>query len=126
MPYAVPYATDTLRIPNAMIPGNETSDNPVEFDIAPAWGPDLARLRSVVSAADALSRDTGDNGSWTPAVQDATIKGFEVGAPAFANIILAIRGLTIPVQMALRAGVLPTIQPGMAADAQIPIMSGVD
>ncbi len=105
MAFHVQYSGETFRPVNDQIPDNETSDNPVEFDIVPAWGPDLARVKSIVYAAAGLVQDK----DWTPETQRAVIAAFETGAPAFLNTVTAIRGLTVPAAMALRAGVIDTL-----------------
>jgi hypothetical protein len=115
--FEVPYAGGTARIPNALIPGNEESNAPVEFDITPAWGPDMARLRSVLEASLSISGP-----SWDPATQDVVIKAFETGAGAFVNTVAGIRNLSIPKAMALRAGIL--VDPKGPADLKVPIVTG--
>lgn len=105
MAYHVPYARETFRPVNDMLPGNETADNPVEFDIVPAWGADLARIKSIVFASAGLVNEF----DWSPETQRAVIAAFESGAPAFQNTITAIRGLSIPAIMAVRAGLLPEL-----------------
>lgn len=120
MAFTAPYQTDTVRIPNQLIPGNETSDSPVEFDIAPAWGPDLARLKSLVVACSGLIQDQ----DWSPRMQEAVIKGFETGAPAFVNTVTAIRNLAVPMRMALRAGILGSPPKGTTPDSPVPITTG--
>lgn len=124
MAFHVPYATDKQKIPNGLIAGNEAADNPVEFDISPAWGADLARLKSVVIALTGVADERDLSvGNWTPAMQEAVIKAFETGAPAFINTVTAIRGLTIPVPMALRAGIIPAVPPSGPATL-VPITTG--
>ena len=105
MAYQVPYTRDTFRIPNTVIPGNEQSDNPVEFDLAPAWGSDMARIRSMIQATVGLVTENG----WTPEIQDSVLKSFDTGAGAFVNTVEAIRGLTIPAAAAVRAGLLDKV-----------------
>lgn len=102
MAYHVPYETDTVFPPNDLLAGNETSDSRVEFDIVPAWGSDLARIKSVVYAASGLAqwRD------WTQQMQESVIAAFDSGAPAFQNTVIAIRNLSVPSSMAKRAGLI--------------------
>lgn len=130
MSHQIPYHRDTFRPLSDLVPGNETSDNPVEFDLAPAGGGDLARLKSVVFATTGLVQD----GSWTPEVQEAVIRAFETGAPAFVNTVESIRGLTIPAALALRVGIIQElpkhVPPGKAQvepnpEAPIPVVSGL-
>jgi hypothetical protein len=105
MAYHVPYARDTFKPTNDMIEGNETADNPVEFDIVPAWGGDLQRIKAIVYSAIGLVQST----DWTPEVQRAIAQSCDFGAAAFINTVTAIRGLTIPAVMALRAGLIPEL-----------------
>ena len=89
MAVTVPYSEDTVTIPSYLLDGNESSDDPLQFDIAPAWGPDAARMRSITTAIEPLS-DT--NGRWSPAAQEATVQGFELGLPGFIQPVQAARG----------------------------------
>ena len=41
---------DTFRPVNDLVPGNATADRPLEFDLVPAWGADLARVIGCVEA----------------------------------------------------------------------------
>lgn len=96
--HTIPYSSGKVRIPDSLIAGNEQSDNPVEFDIAPAWGPDLARLRSVIECAAVIEQN------WAPEQQDVILKAFETSRGAFVNTVTAVRGLVVPAAMAKRAG----------------------
>ncbi len=118
--FTVPYSTDTLKAPDEIIPGNSVADAPVEYDIAPAWGADLARLKSIVIASTGLTSDD----TWTPQLQESVIKAFETGARAFVNTVPAIRNLYVPARMALRAGVIGRLSPGMNLDSQVPVING--
>lgn len=120
MAFTIPYSTETVRVPNFLIKGNETADAPVEFDIAPAWGADMARIKSVVVASAGLSSDE----EWSPGVQNAVIKAFETGGSAFVNTVLAIRNLSIPMRMAIRAGIISAPAAGAAVDTPVPIVNG--
>lgn len=99
------YVGTTFRPSNATLPGNESSDNPLEFDLVPAWGGDVARIKSIVYATTGLVQ----GGDWSPEIQAAVIAAFDSGAPAFINTITAIRGLTVPAVMALRSGQIPEL-----------------
>lgn len=114
--FDVAYSTDTVRIPDQIVSGNESSDSPVEFDIAPAWGADLARLRSVIEASEGMLTD-----DWSPERQASVSAGFTDGPKAFNNTILAIRNLWIPAAMAHRAGLIGTAAPGAG---KVPITTG--
>jgi hypothetical protein len=106
MSFTLPYHRKSFRPEiDALIPGNQTADDPVEFDLAPAWGPDKARMKSVMFATMGLVQD----GDWSPQTQATVIAAFETGAPAFVNTVEAIRGLNIPSVMAVRAGLLAEI-----------------
>lgn len=126
--YHVPYHRHPgFRPLNALVPGNDVADNPLEFDLAPAWGPDLARIRSIITASLGLSQEA----DWSDQVQQVVISSFEHGAPAFINTIEAIRGLTIPAGMARRAGLITDanmpVKPGtkqVDADAPVAVTTG--
>lgn len=130
MSYQIPYETATFTPDDDLIPGNAQADNPVKFELAPAGGPDLARLKSVLYAAAGL---TG-NGVWTPDMQAAVIGSFETGSPVFERCILAIQGFNIPAALAVRVGILNEVP--VRADAEgkvrpdpkapVPITSGVE
>lgn len=112
MSYQIPYDTDTWKPDNDLIPGNAHADNPVEFDLAPAGGPDLARLKSVIYASAGLTNE----GVWSPDMQAAVIAAFESGAEVFQRCVTAIRGFTVPAALAVRVGLLTKIP--VAADAE--------
>lgn len=128
--HQIPYHRDTFRPVNDLLPGNETSDNPVEFELVPAAGSDLARIKSVIYATLGLVQ--GD--AWTPDVQEGVIRAFETGAAAFANTVEAVRGLTIPAALAKRVGIIQELPnhvlPGSSTpvpnpEAPIPVVSGL-
>jgi hypothetical protein len=126
MAYKIPYHQfPDFRPTNDLIPGNQQADNPVSFDLAPAWGPDLARLRSIVAGSMGLVQDQ----DWSPAVQQAVVAALENGQSAFVNTVTAVRGLTIPAAMALRAGLigaLPLVPGTTDPDpaAAVPVLDG--
>lgn len=125
----IPYHRKTFRPVNDVVAGNDHSDNPVEFDLAPAEGSELARIKSVIVAAAGLV----DPGDWTKTMQDGVISAFETAAPAFVNTVEAIRGLTVPAALAKRVGIIgdipKTVPQGQTearpdANAPIPILTG--
>ncbi len=118
--FEAPYSTSKIRIPNSLVPGNEESDNPLEFDIAPAWGADLARLRSVMEASAVV------DGGWDATTQDVVIKAFQTSAGAFVNAVTAVRGLVVPFRMALRAGLVGAMDPKAGPDTKIHVTTGAD
>jgi len=129
--FHIPYTGKTFTPGSTTIQGNETDPNPVQFDIVPAWGADQARVKSIVFATLGLVQ-TSD---WTPSVQQGVIAAFETGAPVFVDTVKAIRNLSVPAALALRAGLiakLPTkvreagggIEPD--PDAPVPIETGRD
>lgn len=130
MAYQLPYHRDTFKPSDELIPGNANAADPVEFDLLPAEGPDLARIKSVLVGTAGLVRDD----DWSPAVQNAVIGAFETGAKAFDSTVAAVRGLTVPAAMAKRVGIIQEIpthvptggsQPVPNHEAPIPISSGV-
>jgi len=127
MAFDIPYHRHPgFRPINDLVPGNDNADNPVEFDLAPAWGADLARIKSIVLASLGLTQ-TSD---WSPEIQAAVIAAFDSGAKAFVNTVEAIRGLTIPAVMAVRAGLLvevPKVPGTLTPDpgAKVPVTTGL-
>lgn len=129
--FQVTYARDTYKPDDFLIPGNTVANNPVEFDICPAEGADLARIRSILTATAGLVNDH----SWSPDMQAAVISAFETGAPAFINTVEAVRGLTVPAVMAKRVGLIAEVPkhvpdggstPVPNLNAPIPITTGLD
>lgn len=124
------YFRDTFRPGDDLIPGNSTSNDPVEFDLVPAEGADLARLKSMLAATVGITQ-----GDWGPTEQAGTIAAYETGPRGFVNTVTAVRGLTVPAAMAVRVGLISQEQmpkhvpPGAAGpvandQAQIPITNG--
>jgi hypothetical protein len=123
------YQRDTVRVSDTLIPGNSNSDSPVEFDICPAWGADIARIKSIIYATLGLAQD----GDWSPEVQANVIEAFGTGGAAFVNTVERIRNLTVPAVAALRAGLITelpkSVKPGDQAptpdhEAPFPITNG--
>jgi hypothetical protein len=104
MAYQIPYETETYRVEDALIAGNSRADNPVEFDLAPAGGSDLARLKSVLVASGGLMDE-----KWSPETQAATIAAMSTGNDVFTRTVLAVRGLTVPAALAVRVGIIPEV-----------------
>lgn len=127
------YATKTYRPPNAVIPGNEESTTPVEFDLAPPEGQDLARIKSAALGLGGISVDI----PWTAEAQQAVTAALQGGALAFVNTVRAVRNLTVPAGMAVRVGLLaakdvpqhvpvPGQPPVPDHEAPIPIRTGAE
>lgn len=112
MSYQIPYESALFRPDDGLIPGNSQADNPVEFDLVPAGGADLARLKSVLFAAAGLTND----GGWSPEMQAATVSAFDHGSGVFERTITGIRGFNIPAAMAVRVGLLTDLP--KVADAE--------
>ena len=70
----IPYHQHTFRPQHAAGQG----DRPVEFDLAPAEGPDQARLKSILfGTAGLVGGGEGQRQDWSPATQDAVIAALE-------------------------------------------------
>lgn len=124
----IPYSQDIYRLPDALSPGNSVTEQPIQFTLEPAWGPDLARIKSVIFATAGLVQFS----DWSPDMQNAVTEAFEHGARAFINTITKIEGLTIPALMAKRAGLIPALptkvvdgQPVPDPQAPVPILDGL-
>lgn len=98
------YITTTFRPGDDILPGNSTAAAPLEFDLAPAEGPDLARLKSIIVGTGGLTGDI----PWTEAAQGIVVSSIVHGRDAYVNTVTAIRGLTVPAALALRAGLVDT------------------
>jgi hypothetical protein len=116
--HQIPYQQKTYRPDDDLIAGNTTASNPVEFDLAPAEGQDMARIKSILVATGGLLAAD----AWSAEVQRAVISAFETGAPAFNNTVEAIRGLTVPAALAKRVGMIDQV---VDPSAQIPVVNGV-
>jgi hypothetical protein len=110
------YHQNTYTPTDDFIPGNSTASNPVRFELAPAEGADLARMKSILVAVAGLVAD-----GWAAGDQAAVIRAFETGAPAFVNTVERVHGLSVPVAMAKRVG-LP-VQDGQT---DVPVVTGYD
>ncbi len=123
MAHTIPFHQVTFR-PKLAIKGNDESPTPVEFEISAAGGPDRARVKSLMYASSRvlLSRAS----QWTPEVHASVLKGFEVGGAVFERTVDAVRNLTVPASMALKAGVLASLAPGRGAETPVPITTGQD
>lgn len=127
MAYDIPYHRHpNFRPVDDLIAGNSNADNPVEFDLVPAWGADLARIRSIVHASMGLVQGA----EWGDDIQRSVIASFGHGAPAFINCVEAIRGLTVPAAMGLRAGLIQELPmvPGTTTPnptMKIPVTTGL-
>lgn len=119
----IPYQRTTFR---PELPGSGP-ERPVEFDLVPAEGPDLARLKSVLFGSVGLT----DGADWSPATQEAVTAALDKGRDAFASTVEAIRHLTVPAALAKRVGLIEelpeTVQDGETVpnpDAPIPVRNG--
>lgn len=132
MAYQQPYVQDTFRpTTDQGMPGNENDPNPVEFDLAPAQGEDIAHIKSMLVATIGL---TSDNITWTEEAQNAIVSAFRTGAPAFISTVEAVRNYSVPAVLAKRVGFIqdyPTFTPAGTntpqpnKQAKIPILSGL-
>lgn len=120
MAATIPFHRETFR--PICIQGNDTADNPVEFKISAVGGQGRARIKSILVASEGMLGDAG----WSPAVQEAVIKAFETGAPAFAEGVQEVRGLTVPAALAQKVGLLAPgkLPQGLDEASQVPILTG--
>jgi hypothetical protein len=100
--FVIPFTEDVYTPDDETIPGNSTAVNPVQFDISPAQGPDMARLKSLIYADFGLTHAT----NWSPETQEAVIKAFETAGPVFQNTVSGVRGLAVPAALAVKVGIL--------------------
>lgn len=100
MSYHVPFTEETY-LPHS-IAGNRDAADPVRFSLSAAGGPDLARLKSILFASGGVALEN----SWNDELQKAVSAAFQHGAELFVNTVDKIEGLTVPVALALKAGLL--------------------
>lgn len=120
MSVVIPFAEETFR--PLCVKGNHEADNPVEFDLCAVGGAAKARLKSIVIATSGLS----DIGSWTEEVQRSVIAAFETGAGVFAEGVVAVRGLKVPMALALKVGLVAEIPRGLDRKSEFPITTGYE
>lgn len=118
MPSEIPFHESTYR--PLCLKGNKDADHPVEFDINAVGGPSRARLKSIIMATAGLAQGM----DWSPATQDSVIAAFQTGGPVFSDGVSAIRNLTAPAALCLKAGLLTELPPGTTRQSQIPIVTG--
>lgn len=107
MSATVPFNQETYR-PKSIL-GNQTADKPVEFELSQVGGTDLVRLKTLMFALGGLGLTT----DWTPAMQDSILSAFQNGPGVFVNGIDRIRGLKIPVAMAVKVGLFASKPDGV-------------
>jgi hypothetical protein len=115
----IPFTEETFR--PLCVPGNDTAENPVEFDLSAVGGDNKARLKSILMATSGL---TAEQREWTPQVQDSVIAAFRTGGPVFADAVSAVRGLNAPVALAVKVGLLQEIPKGLDRQSLFPITTG--
>ncbi|MGE0446807.1 MAG: hypothetical protein AB7P99_16395 [Vicinamibacterales bacterium] len=124
MPYTIPYESGTFRPPSAIIPGNDESAEPVEFELVPAEGEDQARLKSVIYATAGMA-----NQQWGPEIQRTVIEAFRSAKGLFDQTVPVVRNLSVPYALAVRAGLVEAPAPGRKATetpAEVPVRTGRD
>jgi hypothetical protein len=102
----IPFEREIFRPTNDQVPGNESDQNPLEFDLVPAEGPDLVRLKSIIYATLGLVQTA----EWTEKMQEEVIGAFKTGQGLFTNTVLGIRGLFVPALLAHRAGLITELK----------------
>lgn len=115
MAHQVPFNEDTYR-PLA-IKGNADSDRPVEFDLSQVGDTDQARVKSLITAFDELNFSK----QWNADIQKRVVACLREGRQVFVNGIDAIRNLTVPYKLAVKAGLAA---PGDERKAPVAITNG--
>jgi hypothetical protein len=100
MSYHVPFHEQDY-VPKS-IKGNAESQTPVRFYLSAAGGPDLARVKSIIHATRALALER----TWSPQVQESVTAAFKHGADVFVKTVDRIDNLTVPMALALKAGLV--------------------
>ena len=120
MPYEIPFHNDTWRVPDEAIAGNSESDDPVEFNLDPPEGQDIYRLKLFVEAHSMLNMPV----TRLSAQQQLSVdSAFKQGRRGFETTITAIRGLSVPMSLAIKRGL---VQKDKAQGASFPITNGIE
>lgn len=108
MAYQIAFSQETFR--PKTIEGNETALDPVEFDLSAVQGPSLALLKGLMFGSAFLSF------SMQPSEKDlqSAAAGLASAGPAFVEGVDAVRGLTIPDNLARRLGLRKADDPSTA------------
>lgn len=118
MSHHVPFHRDPFK-PRS-IPGNDTAEAPVVFDLSMVGGPDRVRLKGLLYAISGLASFH----DWQPDIQAQVIDGFRQAPQIFAHGIDAIHGLTIATGLAKKIGLVETIPDGTSLDTPFPVTTG--
>lgn len=119
MAYRIPFHRVAYR-PESL-PGNVDSDAPVEFDLSPVGGGELAKAKTLVTALGTLGLvDAG----WTAQHERTVVEGLKSAPDLFKAGIDAIRGLSVPAAMAVKVGLLPKVPDGLTPDSDVPVTTG--
>lgn len=120
MAHHIPFHQDTFR--PKFIAGNDRSDTPVEFDLSALGAPDQVRLKGLIYASVAL----GSRPGWDAQIEAGMIDAFQKAPEVFINGVDAVRNLTVPAAMAVKAGVLAELPANLPKDHPVPIVTGKD
>jgi hypothetical protein len=102
MPYEIPFEDHEWKPNNLIIKDNETSDDPIIFNLTPPEGQDIARLNLLLHAYASLVE-----GIPFMAQQQTSIDAaFTNGRRGFHRTIESIEGLVVPMRLAKRAGIV--------------------
>lgn len=119
MAYRIPFHRVAYR--PETIPGNTESDTPVEVDLSPVGGVELAKAKTLVTALGTLGLvDAG----WSGAHERTVVEGLKSAPDLFKQGIDAIRGLSVPAAMAVKVGLLPKVPDGLTPDSDVPVTTG--
>lgn len=119
MSHHIPFNEETYR-PKSLL-GNDTADNPVEFELSQVGGPDLVRLKQILFALGAVGMVV----EFTPELSRNCCEALTAAPGLFARGVDAIRNFTVPAAMAVKAGVLKELG-SLDRKAPVPITTGAD
>jgi hypothetical protein len=120
MSHTIPFTEETFK--PLCVKGNDTAENPVEFELCAVGGAAKARLKSMIIATSGLA----DLGEWSEAVQRSVIAAFETGAGVFAEGVTAVRGLKVPAALALKIGLIAEIPKGLDRKSEVAVLTGLE
>lgn len=125
----IPFNSVTFR--PTVFKDNDTSPQPVEFELSQVDSAEQLRLKGMLFALASLAaagvRDPKTGlvpVPWTPELEQASTAALRAGRTVFEQGVDAVRNLTVPARLAVKAGILASLPENLPADQAVPIATG--